>query len=70
MDKFSNSKGMRRFFISPEELNQSEITLKDEEFHHLKSVCRLEEGERVEVLDARAIWGWRKSPRLTKNQHG
>jgi 16S rRNA (uracil1498-N3)-methyltransferase len=42
---------MRRFFVSPEELSQGAVTLKGDEFHHLKNVCRLEEGERVELLD-------------------
>lgn len=44
---------MRRFFVSPQEFKQDQVLLKDEEFHHLKNVCRLEEGERVEILDGR-----------------
>lgn len=42
---------MRRFFVSPEELKKETVILKDDEFHHLKNVCRLEEGERIELLD-------------------
>lgn len=43
---------MRRFFVDPRDLaDHSSIILKGEEFHHLKNVCRLEEGERVELLD-------------------
>ena len=46
---------MRRFFID-EDQNlqiQTSVELEGDELHHLKNVCRLEEGERVELLDGR-----------------
>jgi 16S rRNA (uracil1498-N3)-methyltransferase len=45
---------VRRFFVEPGELvlGQS-VELGGDEFHHLKNVSRLEEGERVELLDGR-----------------
>ncbi len=42
---------MRRFFTEPESLDQNEVQLTDEEFHHLRNVSRLEVGEFVELLD-------------------
>jgi 16S rRNA (uracil1498-N3)-methyltransferase len=44
---------MRRFFIQENQKLESEssIELIGDEFHHLKNVCRLEQGERVELLD-------------------
>jgi len=43
---------VRRFFVTPDNLNENQaVHLDGDEFHHLKNVCRLEEGERVELLD-------------------
>jgi 16S rRNA (uracil1498-N3)-methyltransferase len=42
---------MRRFFTEPESLDETEVILKDDEFHHLRNVSRLEVGEFVELLD-------------------
>jgi 16S rRNA (uracil1498-N3)-methyltransferase len=42
---------MRRFFVTPEELQDQKVSLTGDELHHLKNVCRLEEGEAVELLD-------------------
>ncbi|MBK9294343.1 MAG: 16S rRNA (uracil(1498)-N(3))-methyltransferase [Oligoflexia bacterium] len=42
---------MRRFFVSPQDLNQQKINIIGDEHHHLKNVCRLSEGERIELLD-------------------
>jgi 16S rRNA (uracil1498-N3)-methyltransferase len=43
---------MRRFFVNPGDLKESStLELTGDEFHHLKNVCRLEVGERVELLD-------------------
>jgi len=46
---------VRRFFVpSDEKLDGGvSIQLGGDEFHHLKNVCRLETGERVELLDGR-----------------
>ena len=43
---------MRRFWVDPQELQSpgTLVTLKDDEFHHLVHVSRLEEGERLELL--------------------
>jgi 16S rRNA (uracil1498-N3)-methyltransferase len=42
---------MRRFFVDPENLAAPQVTLEGDEFHHLRNVSRLEEGEFVELLD-------------------
>lgn len=42
---------MRRFFTEPENLDQDSVALTGDEFHHLKNVSRLEEGEIIELLD-------------------
>lgn len=42
---------MRRFFVSPEEFKKDIVKITDDELHHLKNVCRLTEGERIELLD-------------------
>src|SRR5437868_196291 len=45
---------MRRFFIQSDQgFNGNSVELTGDEFHHLRNVCRLEEGERVELLDGR-----------------
>ena len=47
---------MRRFFVEQGSLvDGAKIQLDGDEFHHLKNVCRLEEGERVELLDGRGL---------------
>jgi 16S rRNA (uracil1498-N3)-methyltransferase len=42
---------MRRFFVKTDLLKKNEVTLDGDEFHHLRNVSRLEEGEYVELLD-------------------
>lgn len=42
---------MRRFFVSPDDLKLKTVELVGDEFHHLKTVTRLEAGENVELLD-------------------
>ena len=43
---------MRRFFVEPGQLQAAAtVELAGDEFHHLRNVSRLEEGERVELLD-------------------
>jgi 16S rRNA (uracil1498-N3)-methyltransferase len=45
---------VRRFFVDPQDIApEGSVTLAGDEFHHLRNVCRLEEGERVELLDGR-----------------
>jgi 16S rRNA (uracil1498-N3)-methyltransferase len=43
---------VRRFFIDPDDFNNDTTSLTGDEFHHLRNVSRLGEGEFVELLDA------------------
>ncbi|HHB76570.1 MAG TPA: 16S rRNA (uracil(1498)-N(3))-methyltransferase [Desulfobulbus sp.] len=42
---------MRRFFVSPDQIQGTHITLTGNEAHHLRSVLRLRPGQVVELLD-------------------
>ena len=42
---------MRRFFVSPDQIQGARITLKGAEAHHLRSVLRLQPGRIVELFD-------------------
>ncbi len=44
---------MRRFFISPEQLNQSRPFIDGVDAHHLRVVLRLQPGDPIDVLDGR-----------------
>jgi 16S rRNA (uracil1498-N3)-methyltransferase len=46
---------MRRFFVLPEDIQKPTLEITDDEFHHLKNVCRLTEGERIELLDGQGF---------------
>src|SRR5689334_20042084 len=58
---------MRRFFVEPQDLkDRGHVTLTGDEFHHLKNVCRLEVGERVELLDGRGRLALAEITEMTK----
>ncbi|HBG19824.1 MAG TPA: 16S rRNA (uracil(1498)-N(3))-methyltransferase, partial [Desulfobulbaceae bacterium] len=42
---------MRRFYFDPQTRNGDEVSLSDEESHHIVKVLRLSAGEHVELLD-------------------
>jgi len=46
---------MRRFFVSPEDINGEEVQIKDSDAHHLTQVLRLKEGEKVIVFDGAGL---------------
>jgi 16S rRNA (uracil1498-N3)-methyltransferase len=53
-DTFSQNlrvRQLRRFFATPEQFQENEVTLSASETHHLIKVLRLQRGERVEVSD-------------------
>jgi 16S rRNA (uracil1498-N3)-methyltransferase len=41
---------MRRFWIAPDKLKQEEVRFEGDLFHHLRDVCRIEVGNRFELL--------------------
>jgi 16S rRNA (uracil1498-N3)-methyltransferase len=43
-------KGMRRYWISPSDISQSEVRFEGDVFHHIFDVCRQEKGSKFEVL--------------------
>jgi 16S rRNA (uracil1498-N3)-methyltransferase len=57
---------MRRFFLDPTDLKSDTVTLTGDEFHHLRNVSRLEEGEFVELLDGAGQIAKAKITELTK----
>ena len=44
---------MRRFFISPEQLNQPKPAIDGADAHHLRVVLRSRPGDRIDILDGR-----------------
>jgi len=44
---------MLRFFVTPDRLQNDEVNLPDEVFHHLRVVLRRSEGEEILLLDGR-----------------
>lgn len=46
---------MRRFFVSPADIKDEEVHIKDSDAHHLTQVLRLKEGEKVIVFDGTGL---------------
>ena len=61
---------MHRFYLSPERVSESELTLDERESHHAAIVLRVREGERVAVLDEREMSLCARRPRWTSGPRG
>lgn len=46
---------MRRFWIEPEHISEPKIEITGESFHHIIDVCRMEVGDRFEVMTAGSL---------------
>jgi 16S rRNA (uracil1498-N3)-methyltransferase len=55
---FAGAPAVRRFWISPEQVQAGEAFIEGELFHHIRDVCRFDVGSRFELLpgDGRALF--------------
>lgn len=47
---------MRRFWLEPQAWESDHLTIQGELFHHLRDVCRFQEGEEFELLETGRAW--------------
>lgn len=57
---------VERFFIDEPLVAKKTITLKNQEFHHLVRVIRMQEGESVELINGKGLLGFGEIQKVTK----